>query len=268
MNRSKSLLTLTTAGLLVTAIAVQASSPEAWEQHYQEVRTSCLNVSGLNNAEPVGEIITFSDDVGYDALLVSGTYPQPDLNNQAGQVLCLFNRQTRQAIVSEADGLQQPVSDHLSGVPGQPIGQVIQWANNHSFLPPLQPVEQLEEDYPGYQSVVNLGQRPGQSAAYITFEVFTDTNGYVTSQTIDYRDPSSIRRPLMFTQTDSEGLQLIETIYGEQIKDDFVRSIRSENADSNESSSFTVNHYSGELFDYQTWNDGSSAQFTVVRLGD
>ncbi|MBD1867234.1 hypothetical protein H6F95_07955 [Cyanobacteria bacterium FACHB-471] len=147
MNRSKSLLTLTTAGLLVTAITVQASSPEAWEQHYQEVRTSCLNVSGLNNAEPAGEIVTFPDDVGYDALLVSGNYPQPNMNNQAGQVLCLFNRQTRQAFVSEANNLQQTVGDRLSGVPGQPIGQVIQWANNHSFLPPLQPVEHLEEGY-------------------------------------------------------------------------------------------------------------------------
>ncbi|MBD3885477.1 hypothetical protein IFO70_27520 [Phormidium tenue FACHB-886] len=268
MNRSKSLFALTIVGLLATTIAVQASSPEASEQHNREVRTSCLSVSGFNNAEPVGEIINFPDNVGYDALLVSGNYPQPDMNNQAGQVLCLFNRQTRQAFVSEANGLQQPVSNRLSGVPGQPIGQVMQWVNNHSFLPPLQPVEQLEEGYPDYQSVVSLGQRPGQSASYITFDIFTDTNGYVTSQTIDYRDPSRIRRPLAFTQTDSEGLQLIQTIYGEQIKNDFVRSICSENTDSNESSSFIVNHYSGELFDYQTWNDGSSAQFTVVRLGD
>lgn len=193
-----------------------------------------------------------------------GTYPQPDLNNQAGQVLCLFNRQTRQAFVSEADELQQSVGDRSSGVPGQPISQVREWVSNHSFLPPLQPVQQLEQGYPAYRSVVNLGQRPGKSASYIAFDVFTDAHGFVTSQTINYRDPSNIRHSLAFTQTDAEGLQLIQTIYGEQIKNDFVRSSLS----GNNNSSSSVSLYIGELFTYQTWNDGSSAKFTVVRLGD
>lgn len=43
----------------------------------------------------------FSAMVEYDALLVRGNYPQQHMNNQVGQSLCLFNRQTRQAYVSE-----------------------------------------------------------------------------------------------------------------------------------------------------------------------
>lgn len=267
MNRLKSLLALTVGGLLVAAIAVKASSPDAWKQHYQEVTTKCLNVSGLQNAETAGEIISYGDDVGYDALLVRGNYRQPQMNNQVGQVLCLFNRQTRQAVASDAERLQQS-PDRLSGVPGQSIEQVKQWVNNHSFLPSRKPVEQLEQGYPDYQSVVNLGQKPGKSASHISFDVFADSNGIVTTQTIDYRDDSGIRRPLDFTQTDAEGLQLIQTIYGEQIKNDFIQSKFVKSINSTDSSNFTVNVYVGELFVYQTWNDGSSAQFTVVRLED
>jgi hypothetical protein len=126
MNHSKSLLILAMGGVLLTAVAVKASSPDAWEQHYQEVTANCLKVSGLQNAEPAGEIISYSDDAGYDALLVRGNYPQPHMNNQVGQVLCLFNRQTRQAFATDADRLQQSPSDRLSGVPGQSIEQVRQ----------------------------------------------------------------------------------------------------------------------------------------------
>ncbi|MEA5593017.1 hypothetical protein [Rivularia sp. UHCC 0363] len=82
---------------------VTASSPEAWATHRKEVISSCIRVSGLRNARSAGEIITFSDDVGYDALLVKGNYPQPHMNNRIGKMLCLFNRRTRKADVSEAN---------------------------------------------------------------------------------------------------------------------------------------------------------------------
>lgn len=103
MRRSKGLFALMIGGLLVTAIAVKASSPDAWKQHYQEVNASCLKVSNFRNAKPVGEIVSFSDDVGYDALLIQGNYPQPHMNNQVGKALCLFNRKTRRAYTSEVN---------------------------------------------------------------------------------------------------------------------------------------------------------------------
>lgn len=102
MKPFKVLSALLTSGLLVTAIAATASSPDAWAKHNQEVIAKCLRVSNLRNAKPVGSIIRFGDDVGYDALLVRGTYPQTQMNNQTGQSLCLFNRRTRQASAAEA----------------------------------------------------------------------------------------------------------------------------------------------------------------------
>lgn len=84
---------------------VKASSPEAWAKHLQEVTSSCIRVSGLRNARSAGKIIIFGDDVGYDVLMIKGNYPQPHMKNRVGQMLCLFNRRTRKANISEADGI-------------------------------------------------------------------------------------------------------------------------------------------------------------------
>ncbi|NJR49814.1 MAG: hypothetical protein HC780_09870 [Leptolyngbyaceae cyanobacterium CSU_1_3] len=261
---SKRLFALIVGGLLVTGITAEASSPDAWRQHSQEVTNRCIKVSGLRNAQPAGQIVSFGDNAGYDALLVRGNYPQPTMNNQVGQFLCLFDRRTRQAYTSEANNLQSPGNQAL-GVPGQPIEQVLQWANSHRFLPPLRPVEKLDAGYPDYQSVITLGQRSNKSASYIAFEVFTDPNRIVTSQTIDYRDYSQLRRPLAFTRRDAEGLQLIQTIYGEQIKEDFRRSrhVRNEGT-----GNMTVKVYRGDLFVYRTWTDNPATQFSIYRLDD
>jgi hypothetical protein len=85
-----------------------ASSPDAMAQHQKEVIFTCLAASGFRNARPIGEIIVFGDDVGYDALRVRGNYPQIHMNNQAGKVLCLFDRsvfKSRRNISSWSMGL-------------------------------------------------------------------------------------------------------------------------------------------------------------------
>lgn len=88
-----------------------ASTPDAVRQHQQEVTNRCLQISGLRNPQSIGNIIIFGDDIGYDALMVRGNYPQPHMNNQVGQVLCLFNRGTRQAYVSDASQPNRYTSD-------------------------------------------------------------------------------------------------------------------------------------------------------------
>lgn len=69
---------------LLTNMIANASSPDAIKQHQQEVLNRCLQVSGLRNPQTVSSIITFGDEVGYDALMVRGNYPQPHMNNEMG----------------------------------------------------------------------------------------------------------------------------------------------------------------------------------------
>jgi hypothetical protein len=159
----------------------------------------------------------------------------------------------------------QLAANNLSGLPGQTVEQVIAWSKSHNFLPPLQPVQKLEEHYPDYQSIIKLGQKQGQSASYISFEVFVNSNKIVESQTIDYRDYSRIRPSLSFTQKDSEGLKLIQRIYGEQIKKDFITSKQVERGKSNLSNNSKINIYQGKLFIYQTFNDPTFSQFSIFR---
>ena len=82
------------------------SSPAAWSAHNREVAEACTKASGLKNAAVSGEPIVFDDSVGMTALLVSGRYPQPHMKNQAGRVLCLFDRKTREAKITPADQLR------------------------------------------------------------------------------------------------------------------------------------------------------------------
>ena len=88
--------------LLLFCSPARASSPDDWRQHFQEVRKTCIKESGLVKAQAISEIIVFGDEVGYDALLIKGHYPQPHMKNTVGKSLCLFNRKTRKAKTVEA----------------------------------------------------------------------------------------------------------------------------------------------------------------------
>ena len=262
MKQHIALSMVITGGLFLAHTTANASSPDAWQQYYQEITTKCVRSSGLNNPKPIGQVVSFSQDVGFDALLIRGNYPQPHMNNQEGQFLCLFDRQTGQVHLREINKLQS----RDGATPGHTVQQVLNWASHHQFLRPLQPVKKLEEGEPDYRSIVSLGQKPNQSASYISFELCADATGIVTDQTIDYRDYGSFLRPLAFTRRNVEGLQLIQTIYGESIKNDFMRSRLVKTI--SDGGHHTINVYVGEQFVYQTWNDQPSAQFKISRLED
>ena len=93
-----SLTVLTSHWLSSTALA---SSPQAWEKSHQEMITKCTQASGLKGAKPVGQPILFDDTVGYTGLILKGRYAQPHMKNQETKMLCLFNRKTRKAYLSE-----------------------------------------------------------------------------------------------------------------------------------------------------------------------
>jgi hypothetical protein len=82
-----------------------ASTPQAWSAYDAEVLRACVAASSLRGTHAAGQRVDFDDAIGYSALLLAGTYPQAHMKNQSGRELCLFNRRTRTAAVSEADGL-------------------------------------------------------------------------------------------------------------------------------------------------------------------
>ena len=97
------------AVLAMTAASgfVLASSPAAWSEHDRDVAATCAKASGLKDAQAIGKPMVYSDRVGFTALLIQGRYPQPHMKNRVGRELCLFNRETREAAVTEADQLNQ-----------------------------------------------------------------------------------------------------------------------------------------------------------------
>lgn len=84
----------------VLASQAQASSPDAWKALEKTVIDSCFKASQLKEVRAVGKA-GFDDRIGYETLMLRGRYPQPHMKNQPGAELCLFNRQTKKATVSE-----------------------------------------------------------------------------------------------------------------------------------------------------------------------
>lgn len=91
-------LILLTALLATPALA---STEAAWVAHDKAARAACIAASGLLRATASSPIM-FSDRTGYDVLLVRGIYRQRFMKGAAGTMLCLYERRTRRAEVSEA----------------------------------------------------------------------------------------------------------------------------------------------------------------------
>lgn len=99
--------------VLVAALPVRASSPQAWAAYGQQVQKACLSASGLRNPRPAGERVDLPGpaDALTSALLVEGTYPQPHMAGRRGLELCLYDARSKRARVAEADRLHT-VSRH------------------------------------------------------------------------------------------------------------------------------------------------------------
>lgn len=89
----------------VFAGSVQASSDAAWQAQDKQQREACLALSHLQNKKVLGTPVLFDDSVGYTALMVGGTYAQKHMKGKPGRELCLFERKTGKAVLSEADSL-------------------------------------------------------------------------------------------------------------------------------------------------------------------
>lgn len=102
---------ITLTVLCFTALATQAhaSSPDTWAAFDKAVIASCTKASGLKGAKPVGNAAQFDDRVGYTALLLQGQYPQKHMKGQQGTELCLYNKKSKTAFVTEWDSIRSPV---------------------------------------------------------------------------------------------------------------------------------------------------------------
>ncbi|MNB56286.1 hypothetical protein D3C87_1044030 [compost metagenome] len=100
--------TFTASLLCLTALTsqAQASSPDAWAAYDKTVLASCTKASGLKNAKPVGTPAQFDDRVGYTAVLLQGQYPQKHMKGQQGTELCLYNKKSKIAFVTEWDSIR------------------------------------------------------------------------------------------------------------------------------------------------------------------
>ena len=97
--------TLTLLCLTVLTPLAHASSPDAWAAYDKTVLASCTKASGLKNAKPVGTAAQFDDRVGYTAVL-QGQYPQKHMKGAQGTELCLYNKQSKTAYVTEWDSIR------------------------------------------------------------------------------------------------------------------------------------------------------------------
>lgn len=88
------------ASSVITSVTF-ASSEQAWKKHDQDIKLACVKASQLKNAKPASNVMLFDDRVGYSALLIQGQYPQAHMKNKTGQELCLWNKTTKKAYLSE-----------------------------------------------------------------------------------------------------------------------------------------------------------------------
>lgn len=86
--------------LVWAANPIQASSGDAWAALDKASAKACIAASGFLKAK-VSAPTRFSDTVGYDFRIVSGTYPQKHMKGAKGQMLCLYARKTKTVEVQE-----------------------------------------------------------------------------------------------------------------------------------------------------------------------
>ncbi|MCY1412426.1 hypothetical protein D3C76_1101650 [compost metagenome] len=98
--------------LATTTGAALASSPEQWAELDEQVIASCTKASQLKQAAPVGQTAQFDDRVGYVALLLQGRYPQAHMKNKPGRELCLYDKKSKVAYVTEWDSVMPAASQN------------------------------------------------------------------------------------------------------------------------------------------------------------
>lgn len=88
------------------AVPAIASSPDAWAEHEAAVTQACATATGFKNAKAHTKLIMFDDSVGYDAIIITGEWPNEHMMGATGEMLCLYNKSTQTAVVSEFEHVE------------------------------------------------------------------------------------------------------------------------------------------------------------------
>ena len=98
--------------LSALALPALASSPAAWKEYGQKVQSRCLAASALRGAKPMGERLDMpgpnADGAMTSVLMLEGIAPQPFRKGARVRELCLYDQNSGQARVAEADSLLPP----------------------------------------------------------------------------------------------------------------------------------------------------------------
>ena len=87
---------------LATAAPAMAATPDAWAQALSDAKLACRKASDFKNAAVVGKPLVFGDANGKTAILVSGVWRPDHMKGARGTMLCLYDRASRTAEVTEA----------------------------------------------------------------------------------------------------------------------------------------------------------------------
>ena len=88
--------------ILAIATPAVAASPDASAQGLSDAKLACRKASDLKNAAVVGTPLVFSDTNGKTAILVTGISRPDHMKGARGTMLCLYDRASRTAEVTEA----------------------------------------------------------------------------------------------------------------------------------------------------------------------
>jgi len=104
-----------------TCGASVASTPQAWAALDARSTAECSRASGLLDPK-VGAPVRFSDQIGFDVRVVTGTAPQQHMNGASVTMLCVFDRRNGKAELVEA-----PADAVLTALPSAPSIEGIVW---------------------------------------------------------------------------------------------------------------------------------------------
>jgi heat shock protein HslJ len=135
-------LRLAFAGFLLGATPALASTPASWAALGRASAQACIAASGLHGAT-VGAPLRFSDTLGVEARLISGTYRPAHMKGAAGQMLCLYDRRSRRAEIQDATGMLRAASAGAAPAPvdAQAVKDLMWRATEIDGRPPVRSAE-------------------------------------------------------------------------------------------------------------------------------